>query len=263
MENEKLITKTVEIIKQAGEIALRYYKNPFTGYDLKPDGSHVTIADKEIEIFIKSKLEEEFEGIVIGEEGNNNNLNLESEFIWAVDPIDGTHSYAMKLPGWCISIGLLKDKKPYFGLIYSPIFDELYYGGPDFGAFLNYSEINSCVFNREDLCKTDSICIDSKSMRNISIKFPGKLRSFGSTALHLVFAAKSSVLAAHCGKVKIWDILGAVSICYASGLCVKYIDGEDLFFDYDILNGKPLKKDIIACPSKAFKILSQCFKEKK
>ena len=260
MENEKIINITIDIIKKAGEIALRYYKNPFTGYDLKKDGSHVTIADKEVESYIRKRLKEELEGDIIGEEGENGKY-FNSEYIWAIDPIDGTHSFALKLPGWCISIGLLKNRKPYLGFIYSPLIDELYYGGPEIGAFLNFCDINCCVFNRNRFDNNDTICIDSKSMRTLNIDFPGKLRSFGSTALHLVFAAKSSVLAAHVGKVRIWDIAGAYSICIASGLSVRYIDGEEIIIDKNLLYGDSLSKDIIACPPRAYEMLKNCFRE--
>jgi myo-inositol-1(or 4)-monophosphatase len=260
MENDKIINTTIDIIKKAGEIALRYYKNPFTGYELKKDGSHVTIADKEIENYIRKRIKDELEGDIIGEEGENSQY-FDSEYVWAIDPIDGTHSFALKLPGWCISIGLLKNRKPYLGFIYSPVFDELYYGGPENGAFLNFCDINCCVFNRKAFDKNDAICIDSKSMRTLSIDFPGKLRSFGSTALHLVFAAKSSVLGAHVGKVKIWDIAGAYSICIASGLSVRYISGEQICFDEKLLCGEALTQDIIACPPKACELLKNCFRE--
>ena len=58
-----------------------------------------------------------------------------AKFIWSVDPIDGTRNYANQIPSFAISIGLLKDLKPWMGAVYFPAFGELLYHNGD-KAFL-------------------------------------------------------------------------------------------------------------------------------
>ncbi len=48
-------------------------------------------------------------------------------FIWALDPIDGTRLYANRMPLFGISIGLIKDLKPWLGVVYFPMLNELFY----------------------------------------------------------------------------------------------------------------------------------------
>ena len=52
---------------------------------------------------------------------------MESSLIWAVDPIDGTRLYANRMPLFGISIGLIKDLKPWLGAVYFPMLKELFY----------------------------------------------------------------------------------------------------------------------------------------
>ena len=51
----------------------------------------------------------------------------QTSFIWALDPIDGTRLYANRMPLFGISIGLIKDLKPWLGVVYFPMLKELFY----------------------------------------------------------------------------------------------------------------------------------------
>jgi len=51
----------------------------------------------------------------------------QTPYIWAVDPIDGTRLYANRMPMFGISMGLIKDLKPWLGVVYFPMLKELFY----------------------------------------------------------------------------------------------------------------------------------------
>jgi myo-inositol-1(or 4)-monophosphatase len=73
--------------------------------------------------------------------------NLAShEFLWVIDPIDGTSAFAGGLTGWCVGIGLVHYGKPYAGFAYAPMSEELYVATPDGQALRNgtaYSHLDN------------------------------------------------------------------------------------------------------------------------
>ena len=67
-------------------------------------------------------------GAIEGEDSSNR---------WVVDPLDGTTNFLHGLPHFAISIGLERDGRPYAGVIYDPVRDELFWAENGAGAFLN------------------------------------------------------------------------------------------------------------------------------
>ena len=65
--------------------------------DSKDDDSPVTIADKEVEVVLRQMIEETFpDHGIIGEE--HGTINVDAEFVWVIDPIDGTQAFATGKP---------------------------------------------------------------------------------------------------------------------------------------------------------------------
>lgn len=102
--------------------------------DYKADNSPVTLADKEIEQYIVTRIESEFPGhIVVGEESgthfsSSENKNEDPAIEWIIDPIDGTKSFIHGVPLFATLIGVMKDGKPLFGAIYNPLLNDLVVG---------------------------------------------------------------------------------------------------------------------------------------
>ncbi|MFA5479778.1 MAG: inositol monophosphatase [Candidatus Muiribacteriota bacterium] len=231
------IEKLKNIIIEAGNIGLKIYNDKKVDFELKDDNSFVTLADKETEKFLFEKLNTLFPATFIGEEGNNLSTKENPEYVWAIDPIDGTHSFASQLPGWCVSIGLLKNFKPYFGIVYSPVTDELYWGGKEFGAFFNNRKITVCL-TEDDFQSNHNVFVDSKASKYLPKEFKAKFRSFGSTALHILYVSRCAGVAGYTKPVKIWDIAGAAAILEASGGELLYIDKSKVDYKEIIENGE-------------------------
>ena len=96
---------------------------------------YVTEADKNSEIFLKSKLLELIKGSnFIGEESYNkfdSYENFISDYTWTCDPIDGTYNYVNNLDKFCIMISLCKSKIPIASWLYFPIFNTFCYTVPN------------------------------------------------------------------------------------------------------------------------------------
>lgn len=108
---------------EAGNIAKEYYRKNFDT-KIKEDKSIVTIADEEIEKFIRSRINNSFQNHnILGEEqGGKLDVN---NYNWVIDPIDGTSSFQAGKPTFTILFALYKGLKPIFGAIYQPITGEL------------------------------------------------------------------------------------------------------------------------------------------
>jgi myo-inositol-1(or 4)-monophosphatase len=124
----------LSIVREAGGIALDLIEHSDPG--LKKDHSIITLADKAISRLTREKLSDFLQNpdhILIDEEdpGILEYLDQErldrSSYIWALDPIDGTRLYANRMPLFGISLGLIKDLKPWLGVVYFPMLNELYY----------------------------------------------------------------------------------------------------------------------------------------
>jgi myo-inositol-1(or 4)-monophosphatase len=129
----------VNAAKKAGKILMSYYaKN--VKVELKNDiydvVSIVTEVDIKSEEKIISILKEKFPNHgIYGEESLG--TNMESDYIWYIDPLDGTSNYTRHIPLFGISIGLVYRGKPIVGVLYFPTLNILLSAEDGKGCFVN------------------------------------------------------------------------------------------------------------------------------
>lgn len=115
----------------AGKVTMMHYNSCDLKTTSKHDSSPVTIADQEASKLIEEGLAKRYPGIAIVSEENDPQQSLEtatnSELYWLIDPLDGTWSYIRKRGVFTVNIALVKNGKPVFGVIYSPLHETLYY----------------------------------------------------------------------------------------------------------------------------------------
>ena len=128
------LERMLSIAREAGGIARDLMNKSDPG--LKKDHSIITLADKAISKLAREGLSDFLQNpqhILIDEEDPQSieymdqKLLDQTSFIWAIDPIDGTRLYANRIPLFGISIGLIKDLKPWLGVVYFPMLKELFY----------------------------------------------------------------------------------------------------------------------------------------
>lgn len=87
----------------------------------------VTLADRNAEAAMRKLIGEHYPGHgIVGEEYGRE--RDEAEFVWVLDPIDGTRSFIAGLPLWGVLIGLLRDGKPILGMMAQPFTGERFAG---------------------------------------------------------------------------------------------------------------------------------------
>ncbi len=119
----------------ARPIAKRYFRSDLTIID-KPDATPVTLADMEIETCIRDEIARVYpiHG-VLGEE--HDDTNLDAEWVWVIDPIDGTKAFTCGKPQFGTLVALTHHGEPVIGVIDQPILDERWIGVKGLGATFN------------------------------------------------------------------------------------------------------------------------------
>ena len=107
-------------------VVMKHFRSPLT-VDTKPDRSPVTIADKEAEAAMRALIEDAFpDHGIIGEEMDDR--REDAEFVWVLDPIDGTQSFVTGKPLFGTLIALLERGKPVLGVMDMPALSERWTG---------------------------------------------------------------------------------------------------------------------------------------
>ncbi|TAG79651.1 MAG: inositol monophosphatase family protein [Betaproteobacteria bacterium] len=119
----------------ARPIARRYFRSDLKVID-KPDATPVTLADMEIEARLREEIAAHFphHGI-LGEEEDPK--NIDAEFVWVIDPIDGTKAFTVGKPQFGTLVGLCRNGDPIVGVIDQAITDERWVGAKGEGAWFN------------------------------------------------------------------------------------------------------------------------------
>tara|TARA_B100002051_G_C16732035_1_gene638883 strand:+ start:1021 stop:1797 length:777 start_codon:yes stop_codon:yes gene_type:complete len=129
----------------ASKTSMQYFRKKID-IENKDDESPVTIADKETEKVIRDKIRNTYTNHgILGEEYENENLN--SEFIWVIDPIDGTRSYIAGHKDFGNLIALLHNNKPIIGIINCPAHNERWIGVKNNKTTCNGKEVSTSGIN--------------------------------------------------------------------------------------------------------------------
>ncbi len=110
----------------AADIVRPYFRQPLD-VEIKADLSPVTLADREAERAMRTIIDQHFpDHGILGEEDED--TGLESEYLWVLDPIDGTRSFIAGKPQFGTLIGLCHRGEPLLGILNQPITNERWVG---------------------------------------------------------------------------------------------------------------------------------------
>lgn len=187
-------------------------------------GDLVTEADQQSEQVIIEYLTQHFpDHQILAEESGLS--KQQSEFIWAIDPLDGTTNYAHQYPMAAVSIGLIYQQEPILGVIYNPMTEELYQAAKGLGATLNQRPIRVSQISslNESLLATGFAYDRRENPDNNYAEFchfthiTQGVRRAGAASLDLAYVA--------CGRLdgywerglKPWDIAAGVVLVQEAG----------------------------------------------
>lgn len=135
MDYNALLKLAIHAAVQAGEEILKIYTTNFY-VETKADNTPVTLADKAasrrvVEILAASNIP------VISEEETISNYETRKnwEYLWLVDPLDGTKEFIKRNDEFAVNIALVKNNMPVLGLIYAPVLKDLYFAYSAYGSY--------------------------------------------------------------------------------------------------------------------------------
>jgi histidinol-phosphatase len=115
------------LAEKSGEVIKPYFAKADLAVELKEDQTLVTQADRQAEAVMRDLIRNRYpEHGILGEEFGRENTS--AEFVWTLDPIDGTISFARGCPLFGTLIGLLHGGKPILGAINHPVLNQLCIG---------------------------------------------------------------------------------------------------------------------------------------
>lgn len=117
----------MELAKASGEFIAPHFGNLGLAVDIKSDATPVTIADRGAEELMRAMIARRYpDHGVLGEEFGAD--RTDAEFVWVLDPVDGTKAFTTACPLFGTLIGLLHRGEPCLGIIHNPILRQLMIG---------------------------------------------------------------------------------------------------------------------------------------
>jgi fructose-1,6-bisphosphatase/inositol monophosphatase family enzyme len=230
---------------QAGQIAVHAQQElSYEERQLKGDDSVLTAADPRVERYLYEQIRLAYpQANILGEE-NTWSLDRTRPYTFVIDPIDGTDVYSQGMHGWCVSVGLLDETlRPVAGVVVAPRLDLTLFADIGQPATLNGEPLRTDNGSGHatspaplPLDHTTNVMAHSRVHQRIDLRrYPGKVRSIGSAALHICFTlVYPGIYAAIEGEGEhVWDIAGAHAILRSCGYELSYLSGGQL--DYERL----------------------------
>lgn len=219
-------------------------------WDLSPDqveeknrGDYVTDYDRKSEDMILTAIQNEFpdHGFIAEETGER---NTDADYLWVVDPLDGTTNFSTKNPFFNVSVALVNNQvnRIEAGIVYAPITGELFRADYGNGTTLNGDPVNVSQENELDhgfiaFCAgypdhaRERAATIYRDMRTET----GSLRQVGAAALELAYVACGRFDAFYMNDMNPWDVAaGALLVREAGGLATDFtgssftLDSQDL-----------------------------------
>jgi inositol-phosphate phosphatase/L-galactose 1-phosphate phosphatase/histidinol-phosphatase len=219
---------------EAGPIARRHFRHEMV-VDNKPDRSPVTVADREIEAHLRSLIRARFPGHgILGEEQGR--YATQSEYVWVLDPIDGTKSFISGVPLFGTLIALLHWGKPILGVVDHPVLNERWVGRPGQGASYNGEpcRTSGCQQLANAIVMTTSPDSygpeDYARFSRASLK--ARLRRFGGDCYSYALLASGHVDAVFGAGLEPYDFMPMVALVEAAGGMITGWQGETLSIDH-------------------------------
>ena len=225
-----------EIAREAGALLMGYFHKRVK-VEYKGDVDLVTVADRESEALILSRIREQWPSHdVMGEEGSR--IQTGSDYLWYIDPLDGTTNFAHGFPVFCVSLALQHQGKRVAGVVFDPTRDELFSAELGRGAYLNHNRIEvSKVANLAE-CLVGTGFPSHKRHKNPNIFFYHQItlhshgvRRAGSAALDLCSVAAGRLDGFWEFNLNPWDTAAGVLIAEEAGARVSTFNGSPFQID--------------------------------
>lgn len=225
------------LAQRAGNIMIANFKIGIAS-DQKDNQTPVTIADTTINKMVIEAIEQTYpDHSVLGEEESNAQIN--TEYVWVCDPIDGTIPYTFGVPTNTFSLALTKNGQPIVAVLYDPYLHRMYEATLGSGAKLNGQHISVKNIPTIENCY---ICLPGAQFGVVNMSeawktlINKKLRvlSYFSITYESTLVATGQAIGAIYPDIHPWDIAAIALIVTEAGGKVTDLRGHDQRYDQNI-----------------------------
>lgn len=243
MERSRFMQVALEAAHAAAEVIRHYYRGGVE-VTLKPDATPVTRADVESEEVIRRAISAAFpDHGFYGEETGSR--GLDAEYLWLVDPIDGTRSFVRGYPFFSTQIALMRRGQIILGVSSAPAFGEIAWAEHGHGAFLDG---HRCRVS--SIATLEEAAVSSGNLRSLAagprwadwgkvVNRVARIRGYGDF-YHYHLLASGRIDGVVESDVNILDVAALSVIVEEAGGRFTDLDGQPLSLDTtSVLAGNP------------------------
>jgi myo-inositol-1(or 4)-monophosphatase len=228
--------RAVEMARGAGGILQGRFGRPLeVEYkDDKKEQDPVTSADKESQAYLSESIARHFpDHGIVGEEDSREDEAPVPEFLWILDPLDGTTNFLNGLPIYAVSIGVLHRGNPIAGALFIP------WSGESGGVVLHARKGGGAWMDEKAISIPESETVKANRLTGLPASFGsrfrlgkdlgrrvGEVRITGSIAYELALTALGAFQYVVFGGPRIWDVAGGAIIVMEAGGAVMARSGK-------------------------------------
>ena len=238
-----------EVIRKAGNEILKVYSGNDFQVEKKSDKTPLTLADKKSNDVIVNGLIRLFPELPLLSEESKKTAYHERkgwEYLWLIDPLDGTKEFIKKNGEFSINLALIKDGKPIFGILYLPVLGLFYYAGKGYGAYKiekngKKNNLKPAKYNKNGANRSIRVIFSKSHYNQETRAYVDKIRNqyFQPTMISVGSAMKLAYLAE--GKADIyprlaptmeWDIAaGQIIVEETGGIVIDFLEKKPLKYN--------------------------------
>jgi myo-inositol-1(or 4)-monophosphatase len=250
---EDLTRFATECVLDAGQQALAYYGQ--SRRPVKFDEELVTQAELHLRDFFQTRLDGVFPdhhvfSIDALTEGYTHDAK---RYLWIFDPIDGVDNFQSGIPIWGMSLALLENFWPVFGMFYMPATQDLFQAGADDRAYHGETPIG--IPAQASVDDESLLLVYSRFHQHFQTRFPGKIRNLGCTAAHICYVAQGRADAAIIANESFQDLAATRVIVEAAGGRIFRLDGS-AFPLGDYLEGERITERLVVAAPDSFEAVA-------
>ena len=227
----------IDLVKSTKEIV--FSEEKLSAIEVKGYADFVTGVDLAVQTYIEGELSKMYPDVqFMGEEGEKSTLDFSGK-IWILDPIDGTSNLIHHLNMSAVSLALVENNEPIFGVVFNPFTDEIFWAEKGKGAYYNGKQIHvsdkktmkesfvsvgTSPYNAD--LREKSLVIIANLLRNCT-----DVRRMGAAALDLAYIAAGKFDCFYEEILRPWDYAAGAVIIEEAGGKITDLEGNKVTFE--------------------------------
>jgi myo-inositol-1(or 4)-monophosphatase len=216
------------LARDAGALARDFWmRRAALTVELKGPQDFVSVADREVETFIRAEIARAFPGDHFLGEETAASFTGNAERLWIVDPIDGTHNFLRGIAYWNVSIAYVEDGVRTLGAVHDPVRDELFHARRGEGAWRAGLDGEARIATADTAAVAGAMIAVGHSdrapepryleLRRALMEANAAFRNFGSAALHLAHVADGRLDGYVEFELSSWDAMAGLLLVEEAG----------------------------------------------